>query len=133
MKKAAINPARSGIKVRGVDFFMFNVRNMKRAKKFYQGLFGLKKGGEFNDYWSEFATEPVVLALCGAGNRSKWFGPGAVALAVDDVYKAVEVCRQHGAKILAEPVTTSVCHMAFIADPDGNRICLHARKDGTAG
>ena len=23
--------------------------------------------------------------------------------------------------------------VAWIADPDGNRICLHSRKDGTAG
>jgi predicted enzyme related to lactoylglutathione lyase len=36
-------------------------------------------------------------------------------------------------KILIEPVETRVCWMAWIADPAGNRLCLHSRKDGTAG
>jgi predicted enzyme related to lactoylglutathione lyase len=35
--------------------------------------------------------------------------------------------------VLMDPVETRVCWMSFIADPDGNRICLHQRKDGTAG
>jgi hypothetical protein len=39
---------------------------------------------------------------------------------------------RRGVKILMPATTTSVCHMAFIADPDDNRICLHQRKDGTA-
>lgn len=124
---------KTAIRVRGVDFFMFNVTNMKRAKKFYRGLFGLKRGGEFNEYWSEFATEPTTLCLCAAGKKSKWYGPGCIALAVDDVYKATAIARKHGAKVLAEARETSVCYMSFIEDPDGNRICLHARKDGTAG
>ena len=31
------------------------------------------------------------------------------------------------------PLPRRVCWMAWIADPDGNRICLHSRKDGSAG
>jgi hypothetical protein len=30
-------------------------------------------------------------------------------------------------------VETPVCFMGLIADPDGNLIFLHQRKDGTAG
>jgi hypothetical protein len=29
--------------------------------------------------------------------------------------------------------TTSICHMAVIANPDSDQICLRQRKDGTAG
>ena len=124
---------RSAIKVRAVDFVLYGVSNMKRSQKFYWELFGLKRGEEWNRFWSEFATEPVALALCDPKRGWKWKGPGCVALAVDDVYAAVEHLRKRGVKILNEPVETSVCHMAFIADPDGNRVCLHQRKDGTAG
>jgi len=35
--------------------------------------------------------------------------------------------------MLIEPVETRVCWLAWIADPDGNRICRYSRKDGTAG
>lgn len=122
-----------GIKVRSVDFVVYNVNNMKRAKAFYHDLLGLPKGEEYSGFWTEFGTRPTVLALCSPSKRSRWRGKTAIALAVRDVYAAVEALRRKGVKILMEPQETSVCHMAFIADPDGNRICLHQRKDGTAG
>jgi predicted enzyme related to lactoylglutathione lyase len=46
---------------------------------------------------------------------------------------AIAPCRKRRVKILIAPVETRVCWMAWIADPAGNRICLHSRKDGTAG
>jgi predicted enzyme related to lactoylglutathione lyase len=76
------------------------------------------------------------LCLNGSGHKRHpkwdWSGPACVALAVDDMRAAVDVCRKHRVKILIDPVETRVCWMAWIADPDGNRICLHSRKDDTA-
>jgi hypothetical protein len=34
--------------------------------------------------------------------------------------------------VLAEPEESSVCHLAAISDPDGNRLYLHQRQDGTS-
>ena len=134
MKQRRTNPKKkSAIKVRAVDFVVYNSSNMKRSKAFYHDVLGLGKGGEYASFWAEFATKPVTVALCSPSKRSPWRGSTAVALAVDDVYAAVEALRRKGVKILMEPEETGVCHMAFIADPDGNRICLHQRKDGTAG
>jgi predicted enzyme related to lactoylglutathione lyase len=124
---------KSPITVRAVDFIVYNSSNMKRSKKFYLELFGLKRGHEFTSFWAEFATKPTTLCLCAPDNGSKWRGKTAIALAVDDVYAAVEKLKRKRVKILMPATTTGVCHMAFIADPDGNRICLHQRKDGTAG
>jgi predicted enzyme related to lactoylglutathione lyase len=123
----------AAIKVRAVDFVVYNASNMKRSKRFYSELLGLKRGGEFTSFWAEFATKPTTLCLCAPDKGSKWRGKTAIALAVDDVYAAVEKLRKRGVRILMPATTTGVCHMAFIADPDGNRICLHQRKDGTAG
>ena len=77
----------------------------------------------------------ILRLLNGPSEKPKWNWQGAacVALAVDDVPKAIATCRKRRVKILIEPVETRVCWMAWIADPDGNRICLHSRKDGTAG
>lgn len=123
------------IAVRAVDFVMYCTRDLRRTRAFYQKLFGLKRGAEWNDFWSEFSTSPVTLCLNGpsADPKWNWQGPAAIALAVHDIHAAVAECRRRKVKILIQPVETSVCWMAFIADPDGNRICLHQRKDGTAG
>lgn len=125
----------SKIHVRAVDFVMYCTKDMRKTRDFYQRLFGLKKGGEWNDFWSEFRTEPIALCLNGPGKSPKWNwqGEACLALAVDDVPKAIAACRKRRVKVLIEPIETRVCWMAWIADPDGNRICLHSRKDGTAG
>jgi predicted enzyme related to lactoylglutathione lyase len=123
------------IPIRAVDFIMYCTPDMRRTRAFYQRLFGLKRGGEWNNFWSEFTTTPVTLCLNGPGKTRKWNwqGPAAVALAVADIHAAIRECVRRKVKVLMAPAETSVCWMAFIADPDGNRICLHQRKDGTAG
>ncbi len=116
---------------------MYNTRNVRKTRAWYQQLFGFKRGEEWTEFWTEFATEPVTLCLNGPSKKIHpdwdWSGPACVALAVDDVPAAVAECRRRRVKVLIEPVETSVCWMAWIADPDGNRICLHSRKDRSAG
>jgi len=139
-KRATSTKSKRGgppIPVRAVDFVMYCTSDMVRTRSFYQKLFGLKRGEEWNHFWSEFKSSPVTLCLNGPHHgRDKqwnWQGPAAIALAVADIHGAIATCRKRKVKILIEPVETNVCWMAFIADPDGNRICLHQRKDGTAG
>ena len=136
-KKSTLSSSRAVIPVQALDFVMYNTKSLRRSRSFYQKIFGFKRGHEWNDFWSEFATEPLTLCLNG-NSRSPdpkwdWHGPACVAFAVDDVRTAVAACRKRRVKVLIEPVETRVCWMAWIADPDGNRICLHSRKDGSAG
>ena len=136
-KKPTLSSSRAVIPVRALDFVMYNTKDMRRTRAFYQKLFGFKRGHEWTEFWSEFATEPLTLCLNGLSKTIRpewnWQGAACVALAVDDVRAAIAQCRRRRVKILIEPVETRVCWMAWIADPDGNRICLHSRKDGTAG
>jgi predicted enzyme related to lactoylglutathione lyase len=135
MTKTKTKLLRPPIPVRAVDFVMYCAKDVPRIRQFYQKLFGFGRGEEWNSFWSEFDTEPVTLCLNGPSDKPgrSWQGPAAVALAVADIHAAIRECRRRKVKILIEPVETSVCWMAFIADPAGNRICLHQRKDGTAG
>lgn len=135
-QKRAASRKKSHIPVRAVDFVMYCTKNMKRTRDFYQKLFGLKRGSEWNDGWSEFTTDPVTLCLDAPAkgkSKSPWQGPPAIAFAVPDIHAAMAECKRRKVKILVPATETSVCWMAFIADPEGNRICLHQRKDGTAG
>lgn len=129
-------PARGAIPIRAVDFVMYCARNPKKTRAWYQKTFGLVRGGEWNEFWSEFATEPVTFCLNGpskAGEKWNWDGPPAIAFAVADIHEAAAICRKRRIPILKGPVETSVCWMLFISDPEQNRIVLHQRKDGTAG
>ena len=123
------------VPVRAVDFVMYCANDMRRTRAFYQDLFGLERGGEWNQFWSEFRTAPVTLCLIGPSDKPgrDWQGPAVIALAVGDIHAAIRECRRRKVRILLDPVETSVCWMAFITNPEGNRICLHQRKDGTAG
>ncbi|MBX3748892.1 MAG: VOC family protein [Opitutaceae bacterium] len=136
-RSATISTKRALIPVRALDFVMYNTKEIRKTRAFYQKLFGFKRGHEWNDWWSEFDTAPLTFCLNGTEHERHpewdWGGAACVALAVDDVPAAIAKCRKRGVKILIEPVETRVCWMAWIADPAGNRICLHSRKDGTAG
>jgi predicted enzyme related to lactoylglutathione lyase len=136
-KPKSISSRQAIIPVQAIDFVMYDAKNVAEVRAFYQKLFGFRRGHEWNDFWSEFATEPITLCLNGppkAGRLNRdWQGTPCVAMAVDNVPDAIAKCRKHGVKILIPAVETRVCWMAWIADPAGNRICLHSRKDGTAG
>lgn len=137
-KAKSLSGKNAVIPVRALDFVMYNTKDMHGTRAFYQDLFGFKPGEEWEDFWSEFDTAPIALCLNDGSSRKdepkwNWHGAACVALAVDDVPSAIEQCRIRGVKILIEPVETRVCWMAWIADPAGNRLCLHSRKDGSAG
>ncbi len=119
------------MQIKGVDFVLYHVSDYKRAVEFYRDILGLKLGEEYGGYWGEFAAGPVTLAISAGEAVSK--GGAIIALAVDDVKKAVEYLKTKKVKIVEEPNETEVCFMATVADPDGNEIKLHYRKDGTVG
>jgi len=136
-KTKTISGKKAVIPVRAIDFVMYNAKDVRKTRAFYQKIFGFKRGHEWTDFWTEFDTEPITLCLNGVSKTVRpewnWMGTPCVALAVDDVPAAIAKCRKHGVKVVIPPVETRVCWMSWIVDPAGNRICLHSRKDGTAG
>ena len=125
---------------KAIDFVVCDVSDLKRSVAFYRDTLGLKLDFMKEEWdWAEFDVGPVALALDANPFEGKVRdstpkpGGAVVALAVEDVQAAVEALRGKGVTILREPFETGVCFMAKIADPDGNRIWLHRRKDGTWG
>lgn len=125
------------MKVRAVDFVSYGVANMDKALAFYRDILGLKVEMNHEGIWVELSAGAMTLALIGppwgTPPQPGYQGGGTVALSVEDMQASLEELKAKGVAILDGPHDTPVCHMAQIADPDGNRLWLHWRKDGSCG
>jgi glyoxylase I family protein len=123
------------MKAKAVDFIAYTVNDMDRAEAFYRDVLGLdvswprgEPGTRGNGYM-EFEVGGTSIGL----TQMDPLPNGAMALAVDDITEAVEELRAKGVEIAMDPVETSGCFIASVADPEGNKIIIHQRKDGTQG
>jgi predicted enzyme related to lactoylglutathione lyase len=121
------------MKPRAVDFVSYNVTDMARSEAFYRDVLGLDVAipwGGPGRRFPEFEAGGTTISLTSLPELPS----GAiVALAVEDARATIEELRAKGVRIVMEPLESRVCFLALIADPDGNQIVIHQRKDGTAG
>jgi predicted enzyme related to lactoylglutathione lyase len=54
----------------------------------------------------------------------------SAALEVEDFEAAIAHLKEHDVKFRIEQLSTPICRMAMIFDPDGNSICIHKRNPG---
>jgi lactoylglutathione lyase len=121
------------MKIKAVDFIFYKVSNLQKSMAFYRDTLGLKPYGTPGEQWAEFEVGNATLSIGSFDTEPITPGGVAVGLAVDDVKKAIEELKAKGVTIVDEPYETPMCFGSTIADPDGNKIYLHKRKDGTAG
>jgi predicted enzyme related to lactoylglutathione lyase len=124
--------------VQRTDFVGVNVTDRARAGEFYGGLLGLERNPLSSDEWPEFTAGNVGFVLSTPEQKGEQeFSPYlAVALRVPDVAASMERLRAAGVEPeFPDVYDSSVCHMAFVKDPDGNNLILHRRyapySDGT--
>jgi predicted enzyme related to lactoylglutathione lyase len=123
------------LKVTEIAFSCYPVTDMARARKFYEGVLGLKPtmahGEPGGMQWTEYDIAGGTLALgCGVPEWLPRKDGCSVGLEVDDFDQAITELKAQGVPFHLEPFESPVCHMAFIYDPDGSTICIHKRKTG---
>jgi predicted enzyme related to lactoylglutathione lyase len=124
------------MKPKAVDFVSYSVTDMDRSEAFWRDALGLDvevargEPGTRASGYMELDAGGVAIGLVAMPNTHP---NGIVALAVDHVGEAVDELRGKGVKIAMETIESPVCYMAVVEDPDGNKILLHQRKDGTFG
>jgi predicted enzyme related to lactoylglutathione lyase len=126
-----MSTAQAATVVTGIDFVSIPTRDLERAVAFYGETLGLRRSvyrPERN--FAEFETGTVTLNVVdpermGIGS----FQPNAnlLALHVEDVAAARKTLEARGVAFAGDILDTSVCHMAFFSDPDGNALMLHRR------
>jgi catechol 2,3-dioxygenase-like lactoylglutathione lyase family enzyme len=126
------------IEVQRADFVGLPTQDLERAERFHEEVLGLRRNPNHSPGWPEFETGNVTLVLTDVAPTGQEFSPnvGAVALRVPDVAEAMERLRAAGVQFdFEDPYDSSVCHMAFFRDPDGNALILHHRyapyRDGS--
>ena len=121
-----------GLQIKGVDFIWMVAADVDRTARFYRDVLGLPETGIQADDWREFQAGSATLAVTPA-HVGLQPPKVLVALAVDDVDAALDEARDRGVDVLHETRDTPACRNAMIADPDGNPIWLHQRRDETFG
>jgi predicted enzyme related to lactoylglutathione lyase len=120
------------MKIQEIAFSCYPVTDMARARTFYEGILGLTVTMDHKmegAHWVEYDIGSGTLAIGSAPGMEPSRDGCSVALEVDDFDKAIEELKAAGVEFNFGPMETSVCHMAFVRDPDGNSIGIHRRKE----
>lgn len=116
--------------VTAVDFVWMPTRDLGAAVEFYGTTLGLPMSVHRPErHFAEFETGNVTISVMNAEAAGLEFhaNPNAVALHVEDIAAARAKLEEQGVEFMGDTLDTSVCHMAFFADPDGNALMLHHR------
>jgi predicted enzyme related to lactoylglutathione lyase len=122
------------MKIMDVAFFAYAVSDIKKARSFYEGVLGLKPNSDFDgtksSNWVEYDIGPVTIGIgCAPGMWDPSPKGASAALEVDDFESALAAVKSANIPIVMGPHEFPSCRMIVIADPDGNRIALHKRKN----
>jgi catechol 2,3-dioxygenase-like lactoylglutathione lyase family enzyme len=124
--------------IQRTDFIGMSVTDKAEALAFYTDMLGLERNPLASEEWPEFEAGNVTLGVHTPDQTGDEFKPSdyAIALRVADVAATKERLEAKGVEFqFPEPYDSGVCHMAFFADPDGNRLMLHHRyapyRDGS--
>ncbi len=112
--------------VKHIAFTMYPVKNMARARKFYEGALGLKKTVDYGGRWVEYHLSNGAFAITTMVPGLK--AGASIAFEVDDVDAMLKRLAAKRVKGKAPPFESPVCRMAVVLDADGNALTIHAKK-----
>jgi predicted enzyme related to lactoylglutathione lyase len=118
------------VKIKEIGFVGIPVTDVIRARKFYEGVLGLQKSGEFLEgRWIEYGIGKDTIAIANVNLHWKPADQGTTAaLEVEDFEAAIQELKNANVRFAAEPFETPVCHIAVVQDPDGNKLMIHKLK-----
>lgn len=118
--------------IKKIAFTMYPVKDMARARKFYEGDLGLKMTEDIRGEWIEydlaggcFAITTMVSDFVKPSSNSG----GSIAFEVENVDEITNRLKSKGTPVKLEPMDSPVCRMSVVVDPEGNAVTLHQVKD----
>lgn len=116
--------------IEGVDFVALSTKDLPKAVDFYEHVLGLPRSVYLEERnYAEFETGNLTLSVIDAEKMGLQHSVRGqhIALHVADVKTARTQLEGRGVQFEGDIFDTSVCHMAFFKDPDGNPFMLHHR------
>src|SRR5215469_11219553 len=106
------------------------VRDIKKAREFYEGALGLKPTMESaGGMWVEYDVGPNTFAIGCYGDIWKPSADGTcIAFEVDNLDAEIARLKSKGVKFAMDAFDSPICRFAIMHDPDGNPIMIHKRK-----
>jgi predicted enzyme related to lactoylglutathione lyase len=112
-----------------VAFTMYPVRDVTRARRFYEETLGLELGQSGNhgdNWWIEYDLPGGgCLALTNFTGDPSTAAGGTIAFEVEDLDSLMSHLRSKGATFLGDVVRGPNCRMVTCLDTEGNSIILH--------
>jgi predicted enzyme related to lactoylglutathione lyase len=118
------------MKIKDIAFVGIPVKDISRARQFYEKALGLKVSDEMmGGKWIEYFVGENTLAIANVGDQWTPSDQGiSAALEVEDFDAAIRGLKDQDVPFAAEPFETPCCHMAVVQDPDGNKLIIHKLK-----
>ena len=113
-----------------VAFTMYPVKDVARARKFYEETLGLTAGSVGNqgdNYWVEYDLPGggcLAISNFIEDTPSDAAG-GTIALEVEDLARLMKDLKARGVTFKSDIIQSPVCTMAVCLDSEGNSILLH--------
>ena len=115
-----------------IAFTVLPVTDIARARAFYEEVLCLKPTSVFQKEGMAFIEYDIAAGTLALGCGHPLLQPsahgGAIALEVGDFSEVISHLKERNCRMVMDAAETPVCHMAIIADPDGNFIIIHKRK-----
>lgn len=111
----------------GIDFVMFLVNDVSKARTFYETLLGVVPGDHNSDYFVEYVLPDGSAFAIANDPSSERIQCGGAVFGVTDLEASARVAREAGATVLRQ-YGGDVCSSYWCLDPDGNPFGLHQRK-----
>jgi len=115
--------------ITSIAFFVYPMRDIAIARRFYENVLGLKLETNFRDEWIEYDVNGGTFAITSMDiTHVPGANGGVIAFEVTDLDSFVGLLKEKQVKFVLEITTSPVCRFAVIADPDGNEVIIHKRN-----
>ncbi len=114
--------------IQAIAFTVYPVSDMAQARRFYEGVLGLRETYNYQDEWVEYDIGPGTFAIT---TTEMGHTPGAkgavVGFEVADLDAFVRRLKEQSVPFVVDTFETPVCRLAVIEDPDRNHLVIHKR------
>jgi predicted enzyme related to lactoylglutathione lyase len=115
------------IALRGIDVMFYTVKDMARARAFYEGLFTVLPGLE-SEYWVEYELPDGATFALANDPQGGWKEGHGLMIGVPDIAQAAQRAKELGGTITDRKFEGASCGAVECVDTEGNYVYFHERK-----